>query len=85
MTLLHSAPTAIVDPRLEVVQLGPGEWRVCDAEVDANDATRVIGYVEDCGDHVELLWMACPGSPTVHANFAQAIAALSAAINCAGR
>lgn len=44
-------------PELEVVRLGRGEWRIC----EASDPSRVLGYIErQRHDRFEIVWMADP-------------------------
>ena len=46
-----------IDERLEVIALTETEWRVCDARLHANDARRLLGYLQMQGDRVELMRM----------------------------
>ncbi len=39
-------PTTRPDPRPEVMSLSDHQWCVCDRGVDAGDARRVLGYIE---------------------------------------
>ncbi|WP_317232476.1 hypothetical protein [Clavibacter capsici] len=45
------------DGRLEVVALSGTEWRVCDARIPQSDASRLLAYVQQHGDRVELMRM----------------------------
>jgi hypothetical protein len=44
------------DP-LEVVALSDHEWRVCDRELDAGDASRILAYIEKCDGAYEVMSM----------------------------
>ena len=42
---------------LEVVALSDHEWRVCDGEVEAGDARRILAYIEKCDGLYEVMSM----------------------------
>jgi hypothetical protein len=46
-----------IDERLEVVALTDTEWRVCDARIHASDARRLLAYLQQRGDRIELMRM----------------------------
>jgi len=49
--------TLMNDRTLEVVALSDHEWRVCDGEIEAGDARRVLAYIEKCDDSYEVMSM----------------------------
>ena len=42
---------------LEVVALSDHEWRVCDGEMEASDARRILAYIEKCDGLYEVMSM----------------------------
>lgn len=44
-------------PILEVIALGPHDWRVCDSRIDPVNARRIIAYVEIVDARYEVVWM----------------------------
>jgi hypothetical protein len=42
---------------LEVVALSDHEWRVCDREMEAGDARRILAYIEKCDGSYEVMSM----------------------------
>ncbi len=42
---------------LEVVALSDHEWRVCDGEMEAGDARRILAYIEKCDGLYEVMSM----------------------------
>lgn len=52
---------------IETIALTETSWRVCDAELPDDDATRLIAYVEENDRGFEVLWMwPFPGSCTTY-------------------
>jgi len=43
--------------QLELVPLGDGAWRLCDRNVEEDDAASVIAYVEQNDEYLEVVWV----------------------------
>lgn len=63
---------------IETIALTETSWRVCDADLPDDDATRLIAYVEENGLGVEILWMwPFPGSCTTFPTLDEAFEAVT--------
>lgn len=61
MTLLAINPTESAWDRWEVLQLDERSWRICDARLDATDASRLIAYAEEMtSGEIDVLWLNQP-------------------------
>lgn len=55
--------------RLVFEPLGEAGWRLCDTDVDAADAARLVAYVErQSGGGYEAIWMWTGILPSIHAS-----------------
>jgi hypothetical protein len=43
--------------RVELIFVGEGGWRVCDATLPEDDARRVVAFFEKADRHIEVLWI----------------------------
>lgn len=84
MTLMAPEPPRAA-PTWEIIPLGRGGWRVCDAAREHNDAQRLVAYVEksDAGT-LDVLWLRSP-CPTRsrYRDFEELIRDLDAAVDAA--
>ncbi|RWZ64273.1 hypothetical protein ELQ92_05750 [Labedella populi] len=63
---------------VETIALTESSWRVCDADLPDDDATRLIAYVEQNDVGFEVLWMwPFPGSCTTYAALDEAFEAVT--------
>ena len=64
--------------RLELMQLSPTTWRVCDDRYADGDLRRVVSYLQTIDDGYEMLWMRPhPGVVYRHADFESAVDAIT--------
>lgn len=42
---------------IEIVCLSRGEWRLCDGRLPPHDSRRLISYVNEMDEGVEVLWL----------------------------
>jgi hypothetical protein len=52
-----TTPARPVQHEIETIALTETSWRVCDAELPDDDATRLLAYVEQNDLGFEVLWM----------------------------
>jgi hypothetical protein len=65
-------------PHVEIVALAKDAWRVCDDRLPENDASRLIGYVEEGDGFYELMWIrSVPGSCDRFTSLSAALDAVS--------
>lgn len=65
MTMMTPLPP--IHRAIETIALTETSWRVCDAGLPDDDATRLIAYVEQNDAGFEVLWMwPSPGSCTTY-------------------
>ncbi|GAA1929746.1 hypothetical protein GCM10009775_22260 [Microbacterium aoyamense] len=56
-------PGMLLDP------LGDDAWRLCDDDLDSDDANRLVAYVERMSDaHIEAVWLRFGESTTTHSS-----------------
>jgi hypothetical protein len=70
-------PGAALHQGLEIMELSDNEWRICDAAMDENDATRVLGFLEQRAGYFELTSMNRPHRRERFGSFDSAIAAMT--------
>jgi|GEM_PF-3901249 len=68
---------------LEVTEVAPGSWRICNAENDEQDARRVVGFIgmTGAGAYEALALRPAPHQCGIHHHWSDAFTALRSALS----
>jgi hypothetical protein len=79
---LQSRTLALAPERAELNPVAPGAWCVCDTAIPRHDARRVIAYLEQGDDRVDVVWVRDPGRTECFASLGEAFDAIGEVLQC---